>query len=171
MRDTCFDLSRSHFPVGCPSTPPNASNARLIDLQVRTYIRPCESDVLLYSHYLTMTDDQKKTVLVVGAGSVGTIAALNLEVGGLASVTVALRSNYKTVKEQGYTIESCDHGSSKGFRPSVGSYDTSRAMSTASNPPQSATPSQTLSPRAFRRTTISLSALRAYQTLDPHHST
>ncbi|KAH6643632.1 2-dehydropantoate 2-reductase-like protein [Boeremia exigua] len=66
-----------------------------------------------------MINDQKKTVLVVGAGSVGAIAALNLEVGGLASVTVALRSNYNTVKEQGYTIESCDHGALKGFSPSV----------------------------------------------------
>ena len=67
-----------------------------------------------------MTDIQKRSVLVIGAGSVGAIAALNLEVGGLASVTVALRSNYNVVKEQGYTIESCDHGSLKGFRPSVG---------------------------------------------------
>jgi len=67
-----------------------------------------------------MTDTQKKTVLVIGAGSVGAIAALNLEVGGLASVTVALRSNYNAVKEQGYTIESCDHGSLKGFKPSAG---------------------------------------------------
>lgn len=67
-----------------------------------------------------MTDNQKKTVLVIGAGSVGAIAALNLETGGLASVTVVLRSNYNAVKEQGYTIDSCDHGSLKGFRPSVG---------------------------------------------------
>ncbi|KAF2631493.1 2-dehydropantoate 2-reductase [Macroventuria anomochaeta] len=66
-----------------------------------------------------MTDTQKKTVLVIGAGSVGAIAALNLEVGGFASVTVALRSNYNAVKEQGYTIESCDHGFLRDFRPSV----------------------------------------------------
>ncbi|KZM22413.1 uncharacterized protein EKO05_0000086 [Ascochyta rabiei] len=66
-----------------------------------------------------MTDTKKKSVLVVGAGSVGAIAALNLQVGGLALVTVALRSNYNAVKEQGYTIESCDHGSLKGFKPSV----------------------------------------------------
>lgn len=68
-----------------------------------------------------MSDSRKKTVLVIGAGSVGAIAALNLEVGGLASVTVALRSNYNAVKAQGYTIDSCDHGSLKGFRPSAGS--------------------------------------------------
>ncbi|KAJ4334134.1 hypothetical protein N0V87_007077 [Didymella glomerata] len=66
-----------------------------------------------------MNETRKNTVLVIGAGSVGAIAALNLKVGGLASVTVALRSNYNAVKEQGYTIDSCDHGSLKGFRPSA----------------------------------------------------
>ncbi len=71
---------------------------------------------------ITMADSQKKTVLVIGAGSVGAIAALNLEAGGLASVTVALRSNYNAVKEQGYTVESCDHGSLRGFSPSVGMF-------------------------------------------------
>ncbi|KAF1945692.1 hypothetical protein EJ02DRAFT_36539 [Clathrospora elynae] len=52
-------------------------------------------------------------------GAVGAIAAVNLEVGGLATVTVVLRSNYKVVNEKGYTIESCDHGSLKGWKPSV----------------------------------------------------
>ena len=64
--------------------------------------------------------DSRKSILIIGAGSVGAIAALNLEVGGLASVTVALRSSYNAVKEQGYIIESCDHGTLKGFRSSVG---------------------------------------------------
>lgn len=67
-----------------------------------------------------MTDTKKKTVLVIGGGSVGAIAALNLEFGGLATVTVVLRSNFKVVKEDGYSIESCDHGSVKAWRPSVG---------------------------------------------------
>jgi ketopantoate reductase len=68
-----------------------------------------------------MTDiEKKRSVLVIGAGSVGAIAALNLEVGGSTSVTVALRSNYNVVKAQGYTIESCDHGSLKSWRPSIG---------------------------------------------------
>lgn len=67
-----------------------------------------------------MADNRKKSVLIIGGGSVGAIAALNLEAGGLASVTVVLRSNFNVVKEQGYTIESCDHGSLKQFRPSVG---------------------------------------------------
>ena len=64
--------------------------------------------------------DIKKSILVVGAGSVGAIAALNLETGGLALVTVALRSNYNAVNAKGYTIESCDHGLLKEFRPHVG---------------------------------------------------
>jgi ketopantoate reductase len=67
-----------------------------------------------------MSNTGKKTVLVVGGGSVGAIAALNLEVGGLAAVTVVLRSNYDAVQARGYNIESCDHGVLKSFRPSVG---------------------------------------------------
>lgn len=67
---------------------------------------------------MTMTDT-KKTVLIIGGGAVGTIAAVNLEVGGLAAVTVVLRSNYAVVNERGYTIESCDHGNLNGWRPSV----------------------------------------------------
>ncbi|KAF2877755.1 ketopantoate reductase PanE/ApbA C terminal-domain-containing protein [Massariosphaeria phaeospora] len=65
-----------------------------------------------------MADTQKKSVLIIGGGSVGAIAALNLEVGGLATVTVVLRSNYDIVSTRGYKIESCDHGSLKGWKPS-----------------------------------------------------
>jgi ketopantoate reductase len=64
--------------------------------------------------------DTKKTVLIVGGGAVGAIAAVNLEVGGLATVTVVLRSNYNVVNEKGYKIESCDHGVLDGWKPSVG---------------------------------------------------
>jgi ketopantoate reductase len=67
-----------------------------------------------------MSDSKKKNVLIVGGGSVGAIAAVNLEVGGLATVTVVLRSNYNLVKESGYKIESCDHGVLEGWRPSTG---------------------------------------------------
>lgn len=59
----------------------------------------------------------KKNVLLVGGGSVGVIAALNLESGGHATVTAVLRSNFQAVKENGYSIESCDHGSVKSWRP------------------------------------------------------
>lgn len=46
----------------------------------------------------------------------GAIAALNLEAGG-SKVTVVLRSNFNVVSTEGYTIESCDHGSIKNWRP------------------------------------------------------
>lgn len=60
---------------------------------------------------------KKSKILLVGGGSVGAIAALNLESGGHAAVTVVLRSNYHAVKDKGYSIESCDHGSVIGWRP------------------------------------------------------
>ncbi|KAF2115341.1 ketopantoate reductase PanE/ApbA C terminal-domain-containing protein [Lophiotrema nucula] len=65
-----------------------------------------------------MADSKKKTVLLIGGGSVGTIGAVNLEVGGLAEVSIILRSNYKAVTENGYSIQSCDHGTLKRWRPS-----------------------------------------------------
>ncbi|KPM44120.1 hypothetical protein AK830_g2433 [Neonectria ditissima] len=60
----------------------------------------------------------KKQVLLLGSGGVGTIGALNLEVGGKASVTAVLRSNLKAVLDNGFSIESCDHGRIVGWRPS-----------------------------------------------------
>ncbi|KAF7196939.1 hypothetical protein HII31_01857 [Pseudocercospora fuligena] len=62
-------------------------------------------------------EEPKVNVLLVGGGGVGTIAALNLEAGGLAKVTMVLRSNYQHVKEHGYSIESEDHGSISGWKP------------------------------------------------------
>ncbi|KAF2087297.1 2-dehydropantoate 2-reductase family protein [Saccharata proteae CBS 121410] len=61
---------------------------------------------------------QKANVLLFGSGGVGTIAALNLEVGGLANVTAVLRSNYEAVQKSGFHIKSCDHGTITGWRPS-----------------------------------------------------
>ncbi|KAF2200455.1 2-dehydropantoate 2-reductase [Delitschia confertaspora ATCC 74209] len=65
-----------------------------------------------------MTDSSKKSVLVIGGGAVGAIAALNLEVGGLATVTVVLRSNFEVVNRDGYHIQSCDHGILENWKPS-----------------------------------------------------
>jgi hypothetical protein len=45
---------------------------------------------------------------------VGTIAALNIETGGLGAVTAVLRSNFGVVKDEEYTIESVDHGNRRG---------------------------------------------------------
>lgn len=60
----------------------------------------------------------KASVLLVGGGSVGAIAALNLESSKQAAVTIVCRSNYQAVREGGYTIESCDHGSIRNWKPS-----------------------------------------------------
>ncbi|KAK0107089.1 hypothetical protein ONS95_003796 [Cadophora gregata] len=60
----------------------------------------------------------KSNVLLVGSGGVGTMAAYNLEAGGLATVTAVLRSNFKAVSENGFTINSVDHGTDiKGWKP------------------------------------------------------
>lgn len=67
-----------------------------------------------------MTGASKKTVLIIGGGAVGTIAALNLEAGQLATVTIVLRSNYDVVSNNGYHIESCDHGTVENWKPTHG---------------------------------------------------
>ncbi|KAJ9145296.1 2-dehydropantoate 2-reductase [Pleurostoma richardsiae] len=59
----------------------------------------------------------KAKVLLVGCGGVGTIAALNLELGGLATVDAVLRSNFQAVSAGGFTITSTDHGKIVGWRP------------------------------------------------------
>jgi ketopantoate reductase len=67
-----------------------------------------------------MTPD-KTNVLLVGSGGIGTIAALNLQAGGQASVTCVLRSNFEAVNKHGFKIESVDHGYIESFRPAKGS--------------------------------------------------
>lgn len=59
----------------------------------------------------------KDRVLLIGSGGIGTIAALNLEIGGLAEVTSVLRSNFQVVRSKGFTIRSCQHGDIHSWRP------------------------------------------------------
>ncbi|KAH8725550.1 2-dehydropantoate 2-reductase-like protein [Phaeosphaeriaceae sp. PMI808] len=66
-----------------------------------------------------MANTEKKTVLLIGGGAVGAIAALNLDVGGLAHITMVLRSNYDVVRTRGYDFESCDHGVVKAWKPNI----------------------------------------------------
>lgn len=47
------------------------------------------------------------------------MAAYALEKGGKASVTAVLRSNYKAVEDKGFDINSIQHGTVKGWRPSA----------------------------------------------------
>lgn len=60
---------------------------------------------------------QQARVLIVGCGSVGTMCAYTLQNSGDAEVTVILRSNYDSVQNQGYHINSIDHGEIDGWKP------------------------------------------------------
>ena len=62
----------------------------------------------------------KRKVLVVGAGGVGTMACVALERSGMASVTAVLRSNYQKVVQDGFEIESVNHGKLSAWRPTHG---------------------------------------------------
>lgn len=63
---------------------------------------------------------EKKNVLLVGSGGVGTMGAYALETGGRATVTAILRSNYAAVEKNGFSIDSIDHGKGiKGWKPTT----------------------------------------------------
>lgn len=72
----------------------------------------------------------KRTVLVVGAGGVGTMAALALERSGKASVTAVLRSNYEKVIKDGFEIDSVNHGKLSHWKPTNGKYVNNPACAT-----------------------------------------
>ncbi|KAL6353764.1 hypothetical protein LRP88_12756 [Fusarium phalaenopsidis] len=59
----------------------------------------------------------KANVLLIGGGGVGAIVALNIEAGGQGTVTSVLRSNFNLVNQQGYIINSIDHGDIPGWKP------------------------------------------------------
>ncbi|KAI1163891.1 putative 2-dehydropantoate 2-reductase [Nemania serpens] len=62
----------------------------------------------------------KARVLIIGMGSVGTLAAYALETGGKAEVTAVMRSNYAAVMQDGIDIDSVDYGHDiKGWRPTA----------------------------------------------------
>lgn len=64
----------------------------------------------------------KANTLLIGLGGIGTISALNLELGGKAAVSAVLRSHYEVVKEKGFNINSIDHGIVKGFKPTTSAF-------------------------------------------------
>jgi len=65
-------------------------------------------------------------VLIIGAGSVGIMAAYALKVGGKADVTTVMRSNYAQVEKDGIEIDSVDHGHGiRGWRPGTGMFQLS----------------------------------------------
>ncbi|KAK3949831.1 ketopantoate reductase PanE/ApbA-domain-containing protein [Pseudoneurospora amorphoporcata] len=61
--------------------------------------------------------DKKLQVLLVGSGAIGTMVAYALEKGGKAEVAAVLRSNFEAVFDNGFTIQSVDHGKIKDWRP------------------------------------------------------
>lgn len=69
---------------------------------------------------MSSTTEPRPKILIIGGGGVGTIAAYNLELSGRAVVSMVLRSNFEVVSNQGFSIESCDHGKVQGWRPSGG---------------------------------------------------
>ncbi|KZN93874.1 Uncharacterized protein EN45_040610 [Penicillium chrysogenum] len=64
-------------------------------------------------------DTPKRRVLVIGSGGVGTMVSVALERSGQASVTAVLRSNYEQFVQNGFEIESIDHGKLSSWRPSA----------------------------------------------------
>jgi ketopantoate reductase len=66
------------------------------------------------------TPEKEFNICLVGSGGVGTIAAVVLEKSGRARVTAVLRSKFDIVNEQGWDIESVDHGRLKNWKPSRG---------------------------------------------------
>lgn len=67
-----------------------------------------------------ITGAEKRRVLVVGSGGVGTMVSVALERSSMASVTAVLRSNYQKVIQDGFDIQSIDHGELTNWRPSAG---------------------------------------------------
>jgi hypothetical protein len=178
MRQVQWRLDRTWSHTWAVATPPPPLTRRAL-LLLTIQLLLLQREFTSTSNYIFGTmADSKKTVLIVGGGAVGTLAAVNLEVGGLAQVTVVLRSNYNVVKDKGYTIESCDHGNLSGWRPSVGTFAgrITQAISLASNITKFATPSPTSSKKAYRHTTMSSSAPKTFPTfhlqlsiLSPRH--
>ncbi|GJC85875.1 uncharacterized protein ColLi_08713 [Colletotrichum liriopes] len=79
----------------------------------------------------------KPQVLLVGGGGIGTMAALNIERGGLAEVTAVLRSNFEIVSRKGFSIKSCDHGNLENWRPTQSQSAAHRCLAvTASDNPE-----------------------------------
>jgi ketopantoate reductase len=79
------------------------------------------------------TPEKEFNICLVGSGGVGTIAALVLEKSGRARVTAVLRSKFDIVNEQGWDIESVDHGRLKNWKPSRGEPEASKLRSNERN--------------------------------------
>ncbi|CEP62625.1 ketopantoate reductase family protein LALA0_S05e09802g [Lachancea lanzarotensis] len=59
----------------------------------------------------------KKNVLLIGAGGVGTIVAYGIDYVGKSNLSIVVRRDYVKVKDAGYDISSVDYGNIKGWKP------------------------------------------------------
>lgn len=59
----------------------------------------------------------KANVVVVGAGGVGVVSSLSMYHAGKCELSMVVRSDYDHVLSEGYTIDSCDYGEVRGWRP------------------------------------------------------
>lgn len=57
------------------------------------------------------------SILVLGSGGVGSLAAYALDYSGKAKVTTVIRSDYEAVKKNGYKIKSVDYGNIESYKP------------------------------------------------------
>lgn len=78
------------------------------------------ADMIIASPEASLNMPDKKRILLIGSGGVGTMAAFSLESSGLASVTAVLRSNYEAVSKNGFNIKSVDYGTHVGWKPTEG---------------------------------------------------
>lgn len=65
---------------------------------------------------MTIMED-KKNVLLIGSGGVGTIVAYGIDFVGKANLSIVVRRDYEKVSKQGYEIHSCDYGEVSGWIP------------------------------------------------------
>ena len=61
-------------------------------------------------------------VLVIGGGGIGIIAALNLYLGAACHVTMVLRSSHDKIIQEGFVINSIDHGKIASWKPHASNY-------------------------------------------------
>lgn len=80
----------------------------------------CEITIYL-SHFKRKvnlnTTTTMSSVLIIGSGGVGTMAAYALDSSKKAKVTVVIRSDYDVVMEKGFLITSVDYGNIESYKP------------------------------------------------------
>ncbi|ODV57844.1 ketopantoate reductase family protein [Ascoidea rubescens DSM 1968] len=63
------------------------------------------------------TSNKIPNILIIGVGGVGSIIAYGLDYNKKSNVSILVRSDYTKVVNSGYTIDSCDYGFIKNWKP------------------------------------------------------